>query len=160
MDQNKCADLPIEDRYTELMSGDKPVDTVSLLYNMQKRIQEDVYGYDFKDMQSVMGKMSDFFSWNYEAIHDELREFREAMGGMDSYKSSLWKPWKKDYLFANGRSYDDLTDSEKLELKYEWIDLLHFMFNLAIMIDLNPKEIFNLYIAKNKENINRQQRGY
>jgi hypothetical protein len=168
MDQNKCAQLEIEDLHSTLdesyeydQGGERleqelySEDTLDSLWKLQKTIQENVYGYNFKSMQKQMLRMNSFFTLNHEAIQDELREFREAMGGMDSMKSALWKPWKKDHTEAVNRSFGELTGSE-----FEWIDMFHFFLNLAIMIDLTPKEIYNMYHAKNKENINRQKNGY
>jgi dimeric dUTPase (all-alpha-NTP-PPase superfamily) len=54
----------------------------------------------------------------------------------------------------------DLTESDKLELFYEWIDGLHFFMNFAISMGMTSKDIINLYMAKNSENHQRQQRGY
>ena len=54
----------------------------------------------------------------------------------------------------------DLTESDRLELFYEWIDGLHFYMNFAIAIGMTSEDIVNLYMAKQKENINRQERGY
>jgi len=47
-----------------------------------------------------------------------------------------------------------------LELFYEWIDGLHFFMNFAISMGMTSKDIINLYMAKNSENHQRQQRGY
>ena len=51
---------------------------------------------------------------------------------------------------------------ELKELRYEWIDKLHFMMNEAIAIGLTPEMITNYYVAKNKHNVERQNRigGY
>jgi hypothetical protein len=60
------------------------------------------------------------------------------------------------------RSLSDLTEDELKELRYEWIDKLHFMMNEAIAIGLTPEMITNYYVAKNKHNVERQNRigGY
>ena len=50
--------------------------------------------------------------------------------------------------------------NNKLELFYEWIDGLHFYMNFAISIGMTSKDIVNLYMAKNAENHDRQNRGY
>jgi dimeric dUTPase (all-alpha-NTP-PPase superfamily) len=47
-----------------------------------------------------------------------------------------------------------------LELYYEWIDGLHFYMNFAISIGMTSKDIVNLYMSKNSENHDRQERGY
>ena len=55
---------------------------------------------------------------------------------------------------------EDLSEADKLELFYEWIDGLHFYMNFAISIGMTSKDIVNLYMAKNAENHDRQNRGY
>ena len=55
---------------------------------------------------------------------------------------------------------EDLSTDDLLELYYEWIDGLHFYMNFAIAIGMTSDQIVNLYMAKQKENINRQERGY
>lgn len=59
-----------------------------------------------------------------------------------------WKHWKKK------------KSVNKLEVKYEIIDLLHFLLSLMLVWDMTPNEVFSMYIAKNRENHNRQKRGY
>ena len=54
----------------------------------------------------------------------------------------------------------DLTEEDRLELFYEWIDGLHFYMNFALAIGMTSKDIVNLYMAKNAENHNRQDNGY
>lgn len=153
----ECAGLEINDEFSNLVREGK--DALSFLYNMQKSIQENVYGYNFDEIRSTIGSLKQFIDWNEEAIRDEDREFQEALTGIHSYPK-CWKPWKKDHKVAMERSFSDLTEKEVLELRYEWIDKLHFMLNEAIAIGLTPDLITNMYTAKNKENIDRQRRGY
>lgn len=44
--------------------------------------------------------------------------------------------------------------------KEEIIDLFHFVGNLCLVAGMNSDEILERYLAKNAENIARQQRGY
>ena len=158
-DQNDCRKLKIESKWVHDVEKEGSC-TLSNLMKLQKDIQQNVYNYDWEEMRSKVRNMSSFFMMNYEAIQDELRELREAMGGVDSFGSAVWKPWKKDHEAANERSFDDLTKAEKIELQFEVVDLWHFMFNLTIMVDLTPDKLYDMYYAKNKENIDRQERGY
>lgn len=152
MDQNKCAQLKVEDHYS------KSSDTLGDLMKIQKEIQENVYGYNFNALRRSNVSASSFFLMNYEAIQDELREFRNAMGG--KLGSAIWKPWKSNHVDSLNSCLEDMSEEDRLELQYELIDIQHFVFNLALMIDLTPQEFFNLYYAKNKENMDRQKRGY
>ena len=162
MEQNfqKCASLEVEDVYSQLSGEGK--DALAAIMSLQKDIQENVYGYNFEKLQERLGDLKKFIDWNEEAIRDEQREFANALGGVYSHGNALWKPWKSKHAEANNKSFASLTDNEKLELKYEWIDMLHFFINQGLAIGLTPSDVVNLYFAKNKENRDRQQRvgGY
>lgn len=74
-------------------------------------------------------------------ISSELEETRE------------WLPWK------HWRRYEDFQLNEK-EIKYELIDILHFLLNLFLVWDMTPEEVMKMYIVKMQENIARQEQGY
>ena len=76
-------------------------------------------------------------------IHNELEECREW---------TSWKPWKT-YIH-------DYNLKHLKELQYEVIDILHFWLELAMLVNLNPAEAMSLYLNKNKQNHQRQQKGY
>lgn len=153
----QCSHLEIGDHYTNLIKEGK--DSLSFIFEMQKSIQEQVYHYDFNEMRSSIKKLKAFIDLNEEAIRDEDREFQAALTGIHSFPN-CWKPWKSKHEEAMSRPFSDLTDEELKELHFEWIDKLHFMLNEAIAINLTPELIVNYYLAKNKENRDRQARGY
>ena len=149
---NKCADLKVEDHYSNTN------DTLGLIYNKQKELQSRL-GFDFTDWS--LDKIAKFWTVNKHAMSDELNEMFDALGGInDGIGSAAWKYWKQDNLKAGSMTIKDLSESDRLELFYEWIDGLHFYMNFAISIGMTSEDIVNLYIAKQKENINRQERGY
>lgn len=153
----ECAQLEVEDIYS------KSSNTLFDLYNLQKDIQENVYKYNFKELQDgPLPEMRAFFDWNYHAIQDELREMFNALGGMhDGISNGVWKPWKKSYKEnAPNMTYTNLSERDKKELKMELIDIQHFLFNLMLATGITPEELMNLYFSKNKENRNRQKNGY
>lgn len=82
----------------------------------------------------------DFIHWNVTALTDELHELLGEVG---------WKPWAK---------------SRHINLdaaRGEWIDALHFMLNLGLVLGLDQaKEITALYDAKHAKNEKRQEEGY
>lgn len=154
---NSCAHLEVEDVFSESKN------TLEDLYNLQKDIQENVYGYDFDQLRSKpLNEFRQFFDWNYHAIQDELRETFDALGGIkDGIGNGVWKPWKKSYHEkAPGMSFNSLSESDKKELQMELIDIQHFLFNMMIASGLTPADLMNMYFAKNKENRERQKRGY
>lgn len=158
MDFNRCAQLTINygDYQDEI---DSSGDTLGALFNLQKTIQTEVYKTDFEVIQKTLGSVKDYINQCEEAIRDEDREMANALGG-ERFGSAVWKTWKSKHKEARETPFDSLTKDELLELQYEWIDKLHFMFNEAIAIKLTPELIFAMYMAKNRENIDRQKRGY
>jgi hypothetical protein len=154
---NSCAHLEVEDVFTESSN------TLEDLYNLQKDIQENVYGYNFEELRNKpLNEFRQFFDWNYHAIQDELRETFDALGGIkDGIGNGVWKPWKKAYHEkAPNMTFNELSDSDKKELQMELIDIQHFLFNMMLAAGLDPKDLMNMYFAKNKENRERQKRGY
>lgn len=73
------------------------------------------------------------------ATHVELTEFLNEFH---------WKYWKQ-----NGH-----TNVE--QAKGELIDVLHFIFELAILIGMTPEDLYFRYVKKNEINIERQDKGY
>lgn len=159
-EQNKnfqeCAHLDVNDEYKSIVESGQ--DSLAFLYNLQKSIQEDVYGYNFDEIRSSIGKLKQFIDWNEEAIRDEDREMQAALTGIHTYPN-CWKPWKSKHKEAMERPFSALTEEELKELRYEWIDKLHFILNEAIALDITPDMIVNYYAAKNRENRNRQAGG-
>jgi len=100
-------------------------------------------------------KMQDLF------IQDENVELLTALGGMSNEKpKGAWKPWVKGHTELRAMKFEDLSEADQLEAKFEIIDALHFMFNKMLALGLTEKEIFVLYALKNLENIDRQNNGY
>jgi hypothetical protein len=156
----ECAKLKIENKFKE--NKESGIDNLTALMNLQKSIQENVYGYNFEKLHNgSLKELKEFIDWNESAIQDELREMYNALGGIkDGIGNAVWKPWKKDHVKAETMTLKEMSESDKLELMFEVIDLQHFLWNLAWAVGLTPESFVNLYFAKNKENIDRQKRGY
>jgi dimeric dUTPase (all-alpha-NTP-PPase superfamily) len=65
-----------------------------------------------------------------------------------------WKTYPENVL--NG----DIPDEDRLEILFEYIDMFHFFMNIGLMLGVNGELFAKLYYVKNKENFDRQQRGY
>lgn len=82
----------------------------------------------------------DFIHWNVTATVDELHELLGEIG---------WKPWAK---------------SRHINLEAargEWIDAMHFMANLALVLGMDDAEdIIERYHKKHEKNAKRQEEGY
>lgn len=149
---NKCADLNVKDYSQEID------DTLGFIYNKQVELQKKL-GFDFKDL--TLKEIADFWMVNKHAMSDELNEMFDALGGIDDgIGAAAWKYWKQDNKKAAQMKISDLSESDRLELFYEWIDGLHFYLNFAISMGMTSKDIVNLYAAKQAENLERQKRGY
>jgi hypothetical protein len=149
---NKCSELEVNDFHT----GTE--DTLGLIYNKQKELQER-YGFNFENWS--IKQIVDFWMVNKHALGDELNEMFDAIGGInDGIGSAGWKYWKGKNKETEKMKISDLSESDKLELYYEWIDGLHFYMNFAISIGMTSKDIVNLYMAKQQENHRRQDSGY
>lgn len=153
---NSCSGLEIENLYPDSKN------TLNDLFMLQKDIQENVYGHNFDFMRSQpLSVMKEFFMWNTHAQVDEAHEAMDALGGMhDGIGNAVWKPWKANHSKAKDISFNDLSGRDKVELKMELIDELHFLFNKMHAAGMTTDELFNFYFTKNKENRDRQERGY
>lgn len=159
---NQCKDLVIENLYPESQN------TLNDLFMLQKDIQENVYNHDFKSLRNQpLSVMKDFFMWNTHAQADEAHEAMDALGGVhDGIGNAVWKPWKKRHEETkfneeyNYMTFHDLSERDVKELKMELIDELHFLFNKMHAVGMTTEELYNFYFSKNKENRDRQRRGY
>jgi hypothetical protein len=150
---NECADLKIEDLYS------KSTDTLGDIMNLQKDTQENTYDFNFGNMS--LREVMNFWHVNTHALVDEIHEATDALGGIkDGSGNAVWKYWKKDFEKYGAMKFNDLSINDQLECKFEIVDMLHFFMNYAISIGMTPEEMFNMFMTKNKENRDRQERGY
>ena len=73
-----------------------------------------------------------------EALTDENKELGEEL---------LWKWWSKDKL-------------DMQNIRIEIVDQLHFWLSLAMTAGMDAEKVFDIYMQKNKVNIERQNAGY
>ena len=147
---NVCSDLKV---------NQEDVVDINHIFDLQKKRQEETYGYKFKDMS--IKQISDFWFMNSHALQDEIHEMFDALGGMhDGIGNAAWKPWKKKNHIAEHTNVEDMTGRDLKELKFEIVDAFHFMINFAVSIGMTGSEMIDMYISKNKENINRQKNNY
>lgn len=150
---NTCADLNIEDLYSN------STDSLGDIIKVQKDTQENVYNFNFDTM--TLREIMDFWHINTHALIDEIHEATDALGGIkDGNGNAVWKYWKKDHPKYSNLKFSDLSESDQLECKFEIIDMLHFFMNYAISIGMTSQEMYNMFMSKNKENRDRQARGY
>lgn len=120
------------------------MDRLETIMNMQKGFQERL-GTDFANMGDE--ERAAFMRNHRGYLADEVAE---ALYEMPNYK--MWK------------NYDDMSP-EKREVQWqkvrmELIDSLHFFVNLLLGAGMTAEEVYQMYLAKNKENHRRQDAGY
>ena len=170
--ENECKDLPIKPLHEKLSNTDGWVE----MYNHQKKMQEEVYGYEFESMN--IKKVVEFLFWNNHALNDEIHELMDALGGikdgikviqpqhsgrpfqMEGKGNAAWKPWKKANSLYRHVKLKDLSENDRKELEFEYADILHFVFNIGIVLGITPERAYDLYMSKAKENVDRQNNDY
>lgn len=81
--------------------------------------------------------------WTMKVFIAMIMEAAELLNWMP------WKWWKKNQKKSN-----------LVEIKYEIIDMLHFLITLALIWGMDCDDIYSIYLTKAKENIRRQNEGY
>ena len=114
------------------------------MMDKQLELQERL-GYDFSNMtkEEITAYIKEF------SIHLN-QEVNEML-----YELPYFKPWK-DYSTISSREYEAGMDSARKE----FIDLFHFVLNIALALDMSAQDIYTMYMVKNKENHRRQDEGY
>jgi len=159
---NKCKDLEVRDYYSEKLY-DITENSLEDLYNLQQKTQSMYFEKQGRKPFSEfnIGDIIDFLMVNNHAIIDELHEMVDAVGGIeDGIGNAAWKPWKSKNVEARKQKISDLTPGDQKELKMEWIDVMHFVFNAGLAIGVTPKEFYNYYLSKNEANWDRQENNY
>ncbi|QHR70776.1 dCTPase [Escherichia phage CLB_P2] len=160
------ADKAEEAYFNALIHEDK--DPLQVMLDMQKSLQvrlatEKSEFNTNPDELATAGQVVDWLRNQKDYIDDEFRELLTSLGGMSNGEkaaSSVWKPWKAQHAEFRNRRIDELSPEDQLEIKFEMIDILHFVLNMFQGLGLTAEEIFKLYYLKNAENFARQDRGY
>jgi len=159
---NKCKDLDVRDYYSEKLY-DITENPLEELYNLQQKTQSMYFEKQGRKPFSEfnIGDVIDFLMVTNHAIIDELHEMVDAVGGIeDGAGNAAWKPWKSQNSEVRKQKLSDLTLGDQKELKMEWIDVMHFVFNAGLAIGVTPKEFYNYYLSKNEANWARQENNY
>lgn len=170
---NQCAQLYTKESITEAINAynvllESNLDPLSTMLSMQESLQiklareKPTCNVDPKNLETC----GDILKWmrnQDDYIADETRELYTSLGGMSNGEkaaSSIWKPWKSQHLEMFHKPFDELSDTDQVEVKMEMIDQFHFFMNKFIALNMAAEDIFVYYYLKNAENFARQNRGY
>ncbi|QWQ55823.1 dCTP pyrophosphatase [Escherichia phage P479] len=142
-------------------------DPLQVMLDMQKSLQVRLANdRDYCYHPDKLATAGDVVAWMREqkdCIDDEFRELITSLGEMSKGEkdaSAVWKKWKARYTEAQAKPISEMSPEDQLEIKFELIDIMHFVFNMAIGLNMSAEELFKLYYLKNAENFARQDRGY
>ena len=169
---NECSQLisgvdKAEEAYfNALIHEDK--DPLQVMLDMQKSLQirlanDKPEHNKHPDELATAGDVVDWLRNQKDYIDDEFRELLTSLGEMhrgDKDASAVWKKWKGRYTEAQAKPISEMSPEDQLEIKFEMIDILHFVLNMFAGLNMSAEEIFKLYYLKNAENFARQDRGY
>jgi hypothetical protein len=142
--ENKCAHL-----YNQEVDVDKI--TIEEMFKMQLALQDHVL--------KTKGRGMDYHSASFEErVADITRQWRNINCEMAELIERLpFKEWKN---YTPEQKAGFTSEEHRLEVLYEYIDIWHFIMNIGLALGVNGETFKKLYATKNKENIDRQNRGY
>ena len=139
--ENKCAQLWNKE-IPKLKDGEQ---TLNKMFEMQSSLQLRL-GQDFSKMS--LEQRTQLIKDNYVYMITEMTELIENLP---------FKHWKK---YSEEQRQGFVTEEQKLETYYEFIDIMHFFINVGLLLGIDGDTAWKLYATKNAENFARQDRGY
>lgn len=124
--------------------------TLEEMFEMQRSLQ---------DALAKKGRGLDYDAATFKERVDQLtKEWRNVTGEFVELLERLpFKEWKT-YPEEDLKGFKN--EEDKLETFYEYIDMFHFFMNIGIALGIDGPTFRKLYATKNKENFDRQKRGY
>lgn len=142
-EENKCSHL--YDQEVDLSSM-----TIDKMFEMQLSLQNHL---------ASKGKALDFSNASFiERVSEITTQWRNMNLEMAELIERLpFKEWK---TYSQEQRAGFQSEEEKLEVFYEYIDVFHFFMNVGLALGIDGETFRRLYATKNKENFDRQARGY
>jgi hypothetical protein len=143
-------ELNPENKCSHLLNEEAQLPSIEEMFNMQLNLQK---------FLSARGKSICYetasFKERVDAITTQWRnitlEFAELLERLP------FKEWKN---YSPEQLENFLNEEEKLEVLFEYIDMWHFFMNIGLLLKIDGETFKKLYYLKNKENFDRQNRGY
>lgn len=111
------------------------IDRLEAIFECQKSLQTSFGFSDIRSINQVKSIKDTILSLTSE-LHEILNLFP-------------WREWRN-----NGEHQVD-----QFHLKEEVADALHFFINLCLICEITPQDLFDSYMDKNLENLNRIKNG-
>lgn len=142
--ENKCSHLFSQD--TSMFDSGP----LGQMFKMQKLLQDSLSekGKGINIDKACFVEKVNQISMEWKNISLEMAELLERL----PHKS--WKSYTDEQLTGF------LSEEDKLETWYEYIDMFHFFLNIGLLLGITSEDFIKLYFTKNKENFDRQGRGY
>ena len=118
-------------------------DMLEILFNKQKELYKKQLANSENKMKNIYEIKEPFDGYRIFMLSSAL--VHEAI---ELQRETNWKWWKKE------KSIDDQKIQEEI------IDIWHFLLQLTIEAGIDSKKLMEIYLKKNKENLNRQEKGY
>lgn len=139
--ENKCAHL-----YDEV----KQIPTIQQMFDMQLKLQQ-FYAKNGKALDPQQMTLKERVSDITEQWRNLTLEFAELV---ERLPFKRWKTYsEEDFKKA-------FEGNELIETQFEYIDMFHFFMNIGLCLGIDGDLFAKLYYLKNKENYDRQERGY
>jgi dimeric dUTPase (all-alpha-NTP-PPase superfamily) len=140
--ENKCAHLLEK-------APAKPI-SIQEMFDLQKKLQ---------DFLAEKGKAVDLNKASFKDKVDDITvQFRNLTTEFAELLDRLpYKEWKS---YPSEQLSGWLSDEQKVETMFEYIDMFHFFLNIGLCLGIDGEMFMKLYVAKNQENFDRQARGY
>lgn len=141
--ENKCSHL-----------YNQPVDltqvTIEKMFEMQKSLQDNL---------AFKGRALDYDEATFaQRVRDVTTQWRNITLEFSELMERLpFKEWK---TYSEEEKAGWTSEEQRLEVLYEYIDIFHFFMNIGLALGVTGDEFKRLYATKNKENFDRQARGY
>ena len=140
--ENKCSHL-----LKDVEKLENPiVDMFNMQASLQRHLAQKGRAIDY-DNASLKERVNDL-SVQWRNMNMEMTELLERLP---------WKEWK---TYSPDQLANFESDEVRIETYYEYIDMFHFFMNIGLALGIDGEIFEKLYVTKNKENFDRQKRGY
>ena len=143
-----------ENKCSHLFAQEVDVDeiTIERMFEMQLELQ---------DRLADKGRAL-YYKSPHTSFRDRVNDITTQWRNMNLEMAELLErlPYKEWKTYSTEQKVNFLNNEHKLETFYEYIDVFHFFLNVGLALGIDGPTFKKLYATKNKENFDRQKRGY